>query len=456
MAQPGSLPRGDAGRMTAVMRAVAPPEGRRVLRIAVVERGRIVDEHHHHGHVTMGSDEDADILIPGGGATVRLFERRGARVVLHPPAASTGRVQVHGDDLEWSADETRVFSLDGDARGRLVVGDTTLLFQLVLPPPAPAQPPLPEGVERGWTLDWRTTILASFSFLVHFMALATLYSDWMDPEVADHYVVSRIVERAEVVPQPVEALPVEAPLDEKKAEVAPEKERKSSETAPTRSKGRERPSPPVPRESADAAAERLAGMLGEMEVQKLGVRGGPALDGVLDEDASIPQQALEEAAKNGSVVDDDGLKIDGRASREERPGQHERLNQVGRRDGDEDASEAGVSQEVAGPTARVAASTDAGGGEVANASSVVARMSGRFRRCYQAGLDGDPTLAGSVVLMAKVGPDGGVLGVSGGGGGLGAIVPCLKAVVAGAPFSAPKGGKAVMVSIPITFLRVGG
>jgi outer membrane biosynthesis protein TonB len=61
-------------------------------------------------------------------------------------------------------------------------------------------------------------------------------------------------------------------------------------------------------------------------------------------------------------------------------------------------------------------------------------------------------MAGSVTLVATIGPNGEVQSVSGGGGSLGPIIGCLKGVVQSAAFSPPDGGKAV-VSIPITFVK---
>jgi len=117
---------------------------------------------------------------------------------------------------------------------------------------------------------------------------------------------------------------------------------------------------------------------------------------------------------------------------------------------------AGKSQKVAGVRgSAMVGGAGVGGGVVSNATSVVARMRGRFRRCYQLGLRQNPELQGTVTLTAKVGPNGEVLGVGGGSAALSTIVPCLKAVVSAGGFSPPEGGGAV-IAIPITFVRHDG
>ena len=60
--------------------------------------------------------------------------------------------------------------LSDEARGKIVVGETTFLFQFVAPPPAQPKPQLPVSVRSGLStdIDWTTTIIAAFSFLFHF------------------------------------------------------------------------------------------------------------------------------------------------------------------------------------------------------------------------------------------------------------------------------------------------
>ena len=84
-------------------------------------------------------------------------------------------------------------------------------------------------------------------------------------------------------------------------------------------------------------------------------------------------------------------------------------------------------------------------GKVANAKFAVARMRGRFRRCYRHLLRVQPEARGSVVLRAKIGSKGQVLHVADKGPeSLKAVTPCLKAVVRAGAFAPPSKGSAIV------------
>ena len=93
------------------------------------------------------------------------------------------------------------------ARGKVVVGETTFLFQFVAPPPIQPRPQLPLSVKGGLAsqIDWNLTIIAAFSFLLHFGLIGAMYSDWMDPVVNDDLAASL----AHVVQTPSEPPPIE-------------------------------------------------------------------------------------------------------------------------------------------------------------------------------------------------------------------------------------------------------
>jgi len=117
------------------------------------------------------------------------------------------------------------------------------------------------------------------------------------------------------------------------------------------------------------------------------------------------------------------------------------------------ASAAGAAKTVKGPTGSVSVGGAAVTGAVANAQGVVAGMQAGFRRCYNRGLQTDPTMKGSVRMTARIGPNGEVLSASpsGGGGLSGEVIGCVAARVQSAQFAPPDGGGATVV-IPVSFV----
>ena len=96
--------------------------------------------------------------------------------------------------------------LTDEARGKVVIGETTFLFQFVAPPPVQPRPQLPLSVKGGLAsqIDWSLTIIAAFSFLLHFGLVGAMYSDWMDPVVNDDLTAGLLDMVQKTVPPPVE------------------------------------------------------------------------------------------------------------------------------------------------------------------------------------------------------------------------------------------------------------
>jgi len=92
------------------------------------------------------------------------------------------------------------------------------------------------------------------------------------------------------------------------------------------------------------------------------------------------------------------------------------------------------------------------GYDSAGVAKEVGRLRKKYRACFIDALTKHPDLGGRVTLVVRIGSDGKVLSVGGGGGGkIGPIVGCLKKETAAAQFPPPKAGSAV-ISIPITFV----
>lgn len=119
------------------------------------------------------------------------------------------------------------------------------------------------------------------------------------------------------------------------------------------------------------------------------------------------------------------------------------------------SSSAGVMPELADAGALDASETvKVTGGEVANASQVLARMRAGFRQCFAKALALDAKQEGTVRVTARIGPNGEVQSVSATKAGNldESAVACIKARVQSAQFEPPKGGEATLV-FPVTFVR---
>jgi hypothetical protein len=207
--------------MTAVMRATAVATGPKVLRIGLLDSGRILEERiiTKRGSVTVGAGEKCTFVLEANVADFKLFERVGDDYWLQWTAGMTGRVALATGVTELAALEgttKRVGSLyrvrlTEEARGKVVLGTTTFLFQFVAPPPPQARPQLPLSVKGGLAsqIDWSLTVIAAFSFLGHFAAVGGMYSDWMDPIVDQDITVTmtQLVRESGPLPVPEVAQP---------------------------------------------------------------------------------------------------------------------------------------------------------------------------------------------------------------------------------------------------------
>src|SRR5262245_17676544 len=164
------------GRMTAVMRAVSQQAGPKILRIGVVQGGKVIDERliKQRTHVTIGPSEKSMFVVPSRKipANFKLFELIGSDYHLNYIQGLGGRVALKTGiaDIAALTAQAKVIQEKGikffrvqlheEARGKVVIGATTFLFQFVVPPPVQPKPQLPMSVRKGMAgdIDWFTTI----------------------------------------------------------------------------------------------------------------------------------------------------------------------------------------------------------------------------------------------------------------------------------------------------------
>lgn len=464
------------GQMTAVMRAVMQ-SGPKVLRIGLVQNGRVLEERiiKQRTHVTVGPSEKSMFVIASANvpANFRIFELVGNEYCLNFLDGMTGRValQTGISDLNQLKGQARrtpqgayQIRLTEDSRGKVVVGDTTFLFQFVAPPPVQPKPQLPVSVMSGATsIDWGTTMIAAFSFLVHFMLLGLIYSDLFDPYVDDSVQVSGLVEQVKSLPPPP---PVETETEDKvdenaKDEKAEEKKSTKKVVQSGKASAKKAGGAPGDGQKGNLSQDEAASILDELEQLDMATLGslagqGPATTGVL-KGGEVPTGALDEAAKSGAGVSSggSGLKLGGGGG-PVRPGESGGgLGSIGATGKGEGTGGEGEVKKVKPPKGSASVGgASVSGGTVSNASRVVAGMRAGFRACYNRGLAQNPDASGSIRLTIRVGPGGEVAGVSAAPSGNlpGSVVSCVQSRASAARFSPPEGGAAVVV-VPVSFVK---
>lgn len=446
------------GRMTSVMRAMSTPTGPKVLRIGLVRAGKIVDERviKDLRTVTIGASEKNDFVLVGGGvpATFKLFERVGDGYRLHVPPGCAGRVALPDGAVDV-AHANAPLALGDDARGRLVIAGTTVLFQFVAPPPQQTKPQLPASVQGSLVdgIDWSMTAIAAFSFLFHFGAIGVLHSDWSDrvmPEEAD---VSGLVQTFTNLPKPPAITEVPVPTEAQQPTAAQPTAANGGSASPIRRTAGGRPSssgPPTPKQGAVFLAE-----LERMDAQVIGVftASGPSTRAVLV-DGNVPTGAMDAIARSSQGV---GVASDlrlGAPGGPVKPGQGAgELAGIG---GPSKGSESsGVTASVKGPTQSMTGSFNVPPGRISGAEATLGGARGRVRACYQAVLQQNPDMEGNVSFSLSVGSTGNVVAVSASPSGsiTGGVASCIQGVLRTLHFDSPEGGAGATITGSYRFLN---
>lgn len=452
--------RAPAGQMTHVMRSVGTMT--RALRVGVVAEGRVVDERllRDERTITVGSHEGCTFVLGGvdvpssftlfevtkGGVLMRFTEGMHGRIVL-----STGPMDLAEARAVATEERKGIYAvgLGEEGRGKVRIGAVTVLFQRVAVPPLQARPQLPASVQRTLqdAIDWPTAFLAAASFLVHFAAVGTLYSDWSDHVVATEADVAGLVQVLPMTPPRVEveeARPTDATAPSTQS--APTTTRAPTGQGPARNAGPPASSP----RSLDRALDELARLDHDLQVL-----------GTLDPSKSASERVLREGnvptGNLGAIARSDagstsggGLQLGPTA-----PGvQTTRgLGDLGdgRRASQSDSS--GVQQAMAAPRLSVSGTTSSVGARVSGVEGTIAAARGRVRACYQAEVNRNPEARGRVSYTISITPSGQVGSVSATASELpSSVAACVQAALSSLRFDAPEGGASAVVRGSYSFV----
>jgi len=457
---PGGQPSGRPGQMTAVMRAMQTAAGPKVLRIGLVVGGRILEERvvKQRTSVTVGPSEKSTFVVQANlPVQFKLFELIGGDYYLNFLDGMTGRVALATGISDLNAlrgQAKRVgpayqVRLTEEARGKIVVGETTFLFQFVAPPPVQPRPQLPLSVKGGVAsqIDWNLTIIAAFSFLVHFGLVGAMYSDWMDPVVNDDISASLLEMVQKTVPPPVET---------------PEMTSSTSAATDTAPAPTQAPKQQAQAQSNVPSAKVVQNLINEADQARIAIlaslAGGAALAGAMKDDNGAPVDLNSLANRQGGISNTTGGLNIGGSGGPIQPGKGGGGLQSLR------GGETGGASTSAGQAVKVVPVGDVqyGGSSmsvpVSNAEAVIrSQIHPGAKRCYQKGLESDPTQAGRLVIMIKVAPSGEVdsVSVASNSGLAPGVASCISSVARRAKFDAP-GSNGSTISVPFNFVKQGG
>jgi TonB family protein len=461
----------------------AKPE-QRVLRIGIIQGGKIVEERllRKRRTVTIGLSPRNTFVLPVGHIKSHvLFDVSGGRYDLCFGEGMDGRVAVDGNVFDLAALKVQGLArrkgdrwqlqLGEDSRGKVVLGDVTVLFQFVTPPPVPAAPKLPAVARGGWvkSIDWiYTAIVVAVGIveaaLIGYMQTLPVKKEEVKLESLDARFARLLV--PELIRQPERPKPTAAQAAEG-AKKAGAEEGKGKRGAKRRARGGD---------DVERAKEEARGVADVREkVGKVGMLGligsvGPGgvdkavtdvfAEGGVDRDVdSTFKRAESIALAEGGLGRGRAPKGGGAegVGTTETIGD-EKVTGVGVRRGVRKVDvERGEERTVPKPQIGTGTAEVEGGSlDPAKISSVVRRRLAAIKGCYERSLRRNPDLQGKISVRFTIGPTGAVVEISVESNTMGdeEVARCIVSVMRGWRFPKPEGGS-VTVAYPFIFTAKG-
>lgn len=462
---------------------MADGQNRKILRIGIIQNKKFIEERllRKRHTVSLGQSEKNTFVVPS--ATLPdshpLFELKGGAYHLRIVDGMTGKVGIDDSSLDFGALKSRGLAkphpagglsvaLSDRSRGRVVLGDVTLLFQFVVPPPPPSRLQLPASVRGGIlnTLDWPfvSTLLASFVIQVFSVAFIVT-RDYPEPPRGLEALPDRFAEFLKEQPEIKKVTPKQTAKDEDKEEKDPDKKE------PKKEEVKKKPPPKkveeVVKEARQKAREkrRIAKKVNNKTILKfIGVKGDGG-EGILNtlKDGHT-DTAIADAFSGGGmmVAEESGASRD----RRRETGATGKLAALGSKDleakGPTGPVKSGKKREVAVrgkvKIKRLRNDEMVGTGvlDSNSVSSVVRRRSRAIKNCYEKRLKLNNKLKGKVKVRFTIEQSGRARKVSVVSDSTGdpAVGKCIASQIKRWRFPKPDGGS-VTVAFPFVFTPSG-
>ncbi|MBX2810505.1 MAG: AgmX/PglI C-terminal domain-containing protein [Myxococcales bacterium] len=446
--------------------------GAKVLRIGIVQRGKIIEERElkKRETVTIGSGPRCSFQVTSEKLPriFELFEFDGKAYYLRFDESVEGRLQIEDEpvgDFKMLAKRGLVVQrgskkgvrLTDKSRGKVILadGDITILFQFKSRVLLPSRPVLPPQVRGGvfTNLDIQfTSILVVVGLLLMSVLTYARNLPYVEPksidEISETYQRLIMPEREPELPQPKEA-PVQAKAETKVKE--PQKEEKTKKTPKKKEVAKDRPRDQPSRDNSkqrrrQRAKQQVAGrgLLGVIGTTKVG--GGGALADVFKEGgASRSMQAAFSGIKGVDLATQQTGRTRGGAG-----GNAVGVGKLSTRGGGDVSagkkSETRVSGELDAQTPEVDGSLDP-----ASIRRVMNRKKSGIKACYENALKRNRKLSGKLVISFEIDARGRLQNLDFGGSlNSKTVEQCIKKISRSWRFPRPRGGS-VFVDYPIVF-----
>ncbi len=428
----------------------------RSLRIGVVYDGRIVQEQliPPGSPVTVGSDPGCTIVIARTARRFTLIETRRGKEVFHFTDGMRGKIAQGGrirtldrlvTDGRAQRGRTRnTMRLRHEHRGKVRIGDTTVLFQFVRTPPMPAgrRGPSRFGAWQWGQVDWLFLAIIMLSGLLHTAGM--IWIEGQPPptrEQARDALEDRFVRYVPPAPIP-EATPEPVELEQDVLAATPEPTTSEVEPGDDPSAGgapgQDTEAPPPETEE-----ERLARLTGEVEqtglLALIGTAGKSSTqmqveDLLADGNLGEAQHDAIARARVGGERNDGLTGLRGGSATDGLAGSMEMAEVIGT-DGGRVIKE---SVELVG-TAETGTWEEPEESTDYDVRKQMKRYLGQMKRCYEKELKGDPDLTGKVTLSWTIQTDGDLAAVSVDGNSTGsdALSACVAKTMRRIRFAPP-------------------
>ncbi|HJX52710.1 MAG TPA: AgmX/PglI C-terminal domain-containing protein [Polyangia bacterium] len=440
----------------------------KVLRIGIVQGGRIVEERlvRSRDNISIGWSSKSTFAVPSEalpkqwmlfeltpkGYVARFADAMDARIAVGNEVISLAQLKQVGRIRRQGA--AWLLLLDERSRGKISVGDLTILFQFVTPPPPQPRPRLPASVRGSWTtgLDWAFTLIGGVSFVGHLVFVLYLRNvDW--PRKPD---IEEIPDR--FVQMVVKAKPPEAPKTETKEDKTEDKtpdKQVAANSAAKRAPKKEISAEEKARIDAERRA-RLAEQVRNTGILKLlGAKadGSGSIADVLGKGDVDRDQEKAFQGVGGLTVATSGESLRGVKSG---TGGSGKVADIGSLRGAGTIAGgntgAGATEKKVSGVVRSEAPAVDGELDPALVSKEVRARIGAVKACYERALKRNPNLSGKIKVRWTITAAGTVSGVDIADDSMGdsEVSSCIKQLVARWRFPAPAGGS-VEVEFPFVF-----